>query len=725
MINQVTDGPKWLNEFLNSNGVVKETYRLENKNVDIYSSLLDLASRGTFPVFLPCDDGYTFYAIASNARELIELRLVLRSFLGAIYINHDFFIIKNSECPVEQKLLEAFPEGVIKFSMLDSLKSDLNAQRKLYDNLLAIIHLYEKRPNIALKTSRPIGRILRDFFTACHNTDGISATGLFTEIKYSGAISQRNLLSLEVQALAASQKWLDILNYSQLGHLIAGRVPNKIYSIILQALGYSCLNRVLDGNDYTEESYNNVKQVTGSLSSLFLKPPLYGDNDAYTIDWKRWAICASVHGFSDIEKLLPDSIDSDWLSKLMAWSGLKGSISNVQPNASLNIKSISVNGYNTPTCLDDATELLSLSLTAKSDVLENIFNALDSMPDDLLEELSKLPRPSMLWNLLKEEYFSRQRGWLNWFTDLIQAKNNVDVLGGEVVSNYENWNINTFDQKAIYQLLQNGLSEEKSMILRNALPLLLNWLDQNDIVINNVDFWILYLEIFSLDDSASIHDLSLAGQLASRILSQNLSKDHYARLLEAIEVLWSKSGSVNGFDNLLEIYEILFESVRPSPNLLDNFWNDIIQKFALKNWARLDVSQQYLTKSLAEEILGTGILSVFPSPEIEKDTLPVNTIIDFKGVTLGIYTLTETSALRAKGILESMFKGLNVELNHDHASTERLKNLAHKAKYFIFSTSSAKHQAFYSVSNIRNDLIYPKGKGASSLINAFIEHINI
>lgn len=723
MINQVTDVPKWLNEFLSSNGVVKETYRLENKNVDIYSSLLDLASRGTFPVFLPRDDSYTFYALASNARELIELRLVLRSFLGAIYINHDFFIIKNSECPVELKLLEAFPEGVIKFSMLDSLKSDFNAQRKVHDNLVAIIRLYEKRPNIALKTSRPIGRILRDFFTACHNADGISATGLFTEIKYSGAISQRNLLSLEVQALAASQKWSDILNYNQLGHLIAGRVPNKIYSIILQALGYSCLNQVLDGDDYTEESYNNVKQVTGSLSSLFLKPPLYGDNDAYIIDWKRWAICASVHGFSDIEKLLPDSIDSDWLSKLMAWTGLKESISSVQPSAPLNIKSISVNVYNTPTCLEEATDLLSLSLTAKSDVLENIFNALDGMSDDLLEELSKLPRPSMLWNLLKEEYFSRQRGWLNWFTDLIQAKNNFDVLGGEVVSNYENWNINTFDQKAIYQLLQNGFSEEKSMILRNALPLLLNWLDQNDIVINNVDFWILYLEIFSLDDSASIHDLTLAGQLTSRILSQNLSKDHYARLLEAIEVLWIKSGSVNGFDNLLEIYEILFESVRPLPNLLDNFWNDVIQKFALKNWARLDVSQQYLTKNLAVELFGSDISDTFSSQESSIEPKFIGKSNDFKGVVVAIYTLTETSARRAKNILETMFKGLNVELNHDHTSTDALKNLTRKANYFIFSANSAKHQAFYSVSSMRNDLIYPKGKGASSLINAFIEHI--
>lgn len=717
MTEEITDVPNWLDQYFSSQTEVNksEVYKSGKLNIESYVSLINSACNRTYPIFLPCDDNHTFFALALSARELIELRLVLRSFLGSVYIQQSILILKHSDSQSENILLDKFPEGIIKFSLLDKYKFDLDKQRLIHDALLSVIRLYANRPSIKLKTPRPIGRILRDFFTACNVDDGVSAFEFFNEIKNSGVISQRNLFSLEVQALAASQKWEEILDYGQLGPLIAGRVSNRIYSLILLALGGSCLNQVLVEGVYTQETYDNVKQVTGSLCLLFLKPPSYGDNKAFIDDWKRWAICASVHGFSDLDRFIPASVDAVWVSQLKTWAGLPQVISS---------KKTTVNISQTLSSLNDVTELLMKSVTADSDEIEKIFNALNDMSDSLQQELSKLPRLNMIWGMLKEEYFSGQRGWINWFTDLIEAKK-IDILENELVSNFENWNANTFDQKKIYALLQKGLSEERSIILRNALPVLLSWLDKHDVVIDNVDFWIIYLEIFSLDDSASVQDMSLAGQLSSRILLQTLSKDQYASLLEAIDILWTKSGSINRFDSLLEIYEILFESVRPSPNLLSSFWNDTIQKFALVNWTRLNITQQYLTKSLAEEMLGTGILSIFPSVEIDDDIPPVNTITDFNGVILGIYTLTETSAYRAKSILETMFKGLKVELNHDHASTEGLKNLARKAKYFIFSTSSAKHQAFYSVSSIRNDLIYPKGKGASSLINAFIEHINI
>jgi hypothetical protein len=45
---------------------------------------------------------------------------------------------------------------------------------------------------------------------------------------------------------------------------------------------------------------------------------------------------------------------------------------------------------------------------------------------------------------------------------------------------------------------------------------------------------------------------------------------------------------------------------------------------------------------------------------------------------------------------------------------------AKKADYFIFVNGSSKHQAFYTVTNCRKDIIYPAVKGASSIVAAFI-----
>ena len=70
-----------------------------------------------------------------------------------------------------------------------------------------------------------------------------------------------------------------------------------------------------------------------------------------------------------------------------------------------------------------------------------------------------------------------------------------------------------------------------------------------------------------------------------------------------------------------------------------------------------------------------------------------------------------------------LYPGLKVEINHDHVSTPALINLAKKADFFIFSSDSSKHQAFYTVSDYRKDIIYPAGKGASSIVAAFAQSL--
>ena len=79
--------------------------------------------------------------------------------------------------------------------------------------------------------------------------------------------------------------------------------------------------------------------------------------------------------------------------------------------------------------------------------------------------------------------------------------------------------------------------------------------------------------------------------------------------------------------------------------------------------------------------------------------------------------------MRAKDMLENLFDGLLIYLNHDHVATPALENLAEKAEYFVFAAKSAKHQAFYAVTNIRSDIIYPQGKGASSIVREFVSQV--
>ncbi|RRV47823.1 hypothetical protein EGJ09_07375 [Pseudomonas sp. p106] len=101
----------------------------------------------------------------------------------------------------------------------------------------------------------------------------------------------------------------------------------------------------------------------------------------------------------------------------------------------------------------------------------------------------------------------------------------------------------------------------------------------------------------------------------------------------------------------------------------------------------------------------------------------IRSVPDLQGKLLAIYTLTEGAARRARDVLEIIFKGLKVEINSDHSSTPALCHLAKTADYFVFSSRSSKHQAFYPVISVRKDIIYPHGKGASSIIREFIEGV--
>ncbi len=94
------------------------------------------------------------------------------------------------------------------------------------------------------------------------------------------------------------------------------------------------------------------------------------------------------------------------------------------------------------------------------------------------------------------------------------------------------------------------------------------------------------------------------------------------------------------------------------------------------------------------------------------------------GKKLAIYTLTEGAGRRAKIILTGLFPQLDIRLNHDTSATDALLNLASTADYFIFASRSAAHQAFYPVTRKRNDILYPEGKGSSSIISAFINALS-
>ena len=97
---------------------------------------------------------------------------------------------------------------------------------------------------------------------------------------------------------------------------------------------------------------------------------------------------------------------------------------------------------------------------------------------------------------------------------------------------------------------------------------------------------------------------------------------------------------------------------------------------------------------------------------------------NFSGI-IGIYSLIETAAIRARQFLRKLLPNARVEINADMASTDRLKHLASNADIFVFAWRSSKYQAYYAVKDARGDrnTLLPLGKGSASILECVLAEL--
>lgn len=721
----MSSSPGWLQRFFASDNqivldrVLSSSNPYEPRFQALLQPLIASAVEGDWPMLLPVsrDGKLYFYGAEQDLRSLEELRQVLQASLGSADTYPDYRLIKDTEDEAERILLEQAPAGLIRIDLLARTQSEFVYRQRVFQGLATVLALYRQRPRMATSFKRPLGRILRDFFAACQLKDGSAASRLFEELKATGNFSQRNLISLELQTLEAERRWTDIVDHPRLIDFLGGRIPVSVVSLLLRALGHLGTDSLLERGAFGCASLEQLRLLYRPLSPLFATPPLLEVRECFVSDWMRWAVGAGVLGYSEGLLDLPNFVDSDWLDQLREWVGL--SIDN-EPLliAAQTFPKVEITE---PQNFDEFRLLLERSLSSSMQELQEIWLALQLASEQLRSRLIAYPRLQFVWEDLSQTFDgSRERGWQGWLGRLEDVSADPEVLIRDLQEQSQNWSVESFSETELSRRLHGSTCT--GILLRDSLPLLLDWLDSRQLLCS-ADFWLEWLELLALDDLVNPSDVLLAGQVVQRFLSRPSQLDDRIRLGEALEVLWEKGGSVTAYPGMLEIIELLLEESQPGQHMLQKLWL-VLQGFAVNRWARLELSQRYLTKSLAREILGQDCEANFPralTQDVDSDNSAFGPAT-MSGKTLAIYSLTEGAARRAKAVLEDMFAGLDVELNHDHTATPALLHLAKKASYFLFVAGSAKHQAFYPVSRIRQDLIYPLGRGASSIIDAFCNY---
>ena len=125
---------------------------------------------------------------------------------------------------------------------------------------------------------------------------------------------------------------------------------------------------------------------------------------------------------------------------------------------------------------------------------------------------------------------------------------------------------------------------------------------------------------------------------------------------------------------------------------------------------------------LAKDYGCADLLEAFPFPE--EGNAETVARADFDGL-IGIYTLTEPAAQRARQFLRNLLPLARVEVSADVVATEKLKHLAANADIFVFAWKSSKHQAYYAVKEARRNrqTLLPLGKGSASILDCVFREL--
>lgn len=665
-----------------------------------------------------------FYLITHNSRELVEIKNIMQAYLGRVNTIIDPVIYDKGDDKSENIIINNVPHGFIKLNIPPELsQSHKETVYEILQTLTKVIEQYQNRPVIYSTIKRSVGRILRDFFVACDNQDKKAVEQFYEELKESGQLNAANLLSLEFQKYAAGNQWIAIIEHPRLKDISSLKYSNTIVEILLKTL----LHTKCKSTNPNDHDIEDLSSALSELSPIFYRPPKLPDSDEFLVLWKIWAIGAFSLGYTEVYRYLPKILlDDEWTKELYEWAVHdlpKESLQQKKISESLHYrtsisteKSASEASEDTQPTKDNAIALLKESLTCSQQECLDIYNKLNTYPSHIISDIVNHHPIKILYEDLngRFNYKSKINNWFDWLNRLVEDANNITLL--EIANEDSlNWSVNNWDENKIIDLLDKLDEKANNETFRDVLPILLKWLVFHRVKVS-ADFIERILLSLATDDIYSIQDLALMTDYFTLLNNSTYTISNYNNALVALETCWDKVKSIRSVDSVIETFDGILEGPCPNKNAIVVFWNSV-QQFCINEWFKLSEQQKLLLKGISEEILDSSDHLIVEKEEEEAVVKP-----DFSGKKLAIYTLTEGAGKRAKAVLTELFSGLEVILNHDKVATKALENLASTSDYFIFSAKSASHQAFYPVTNIRDDIIYPTGKGSSSIVRCFDEY---
>lgn len=694
------------------------------------------------PAFRPGTANPRWYAIGFNDAQAEALRAELTAFLGPVgsdYLGRRAVVDTSDAVDVAAFKWSGGP-FVYRFDVIPGSRAVVRAAM---ERLQQVWRLRPNRPSFVYRTT---AALLREFFSALTNNDPLASQRWLTEIGQSGRLSVENLRFLEIDRLGAHGFWDELALHPQLSLLVAIRRPRRVTALLIEALWRGELAHFLAERKPAEAvehmrmrflpRYEGLLRARGTLAqscvvttfllaAVAMVPPrreqipvLLAELPTGTPE-HEFALavikCAAVYATAaavpaidpvrEARRLVADKdFDTAWARALR----------------------LPVTTEVVEILLDCATELFTSD--AAGVALERFSRLSLEGRSGIARQRRYNQQREALERLVAAGGQAAPSDWEAWL-DVLSAEPSWTQALVIAQSAVEEWAINPYRSdpsrsRRLADRLQT-VSAEVSPTLRFALPHVARFFLPDSV--GDSAFVPIYqsiLLLLAVDEKFGGEDWLLAQNLGTAILDTGPSTAVYSEAVDSLTAIWQSRGEIARLDWALDTLDYLTGAPSLDDGVRGNFFQAVWQTFNAQS-RRVAAPQRELFRLLCHDLgrqADFEALTALPDATVSS-TRPISTNA-LRGKIVGIYTLTETAAVRAKAVIEQQFDAVDVRLNHDFGGTNRLESLAKEADYLLVVAKSAKHAATDFIKQKRprtkSEIIYPSGKGSSSIVTALL-----
>lgn len=746
------DDLKWLKCFY-SEGSLISWKTIEENNIPPnyvqqilpWLTRLKLNEDGTSLV-LPKLDTYgqnVWYGMATDDKLFSQLINEIMSFIGPSYSDFRGESAKLTEDdPLECALKSRFGKRVIKFSASDTIQRE-----SIITALQQYLAVISRRPEIKDRAQRPFGKVRNEFDLALLSGNEVRASHILKELESSGRINAEQQKCLEIRFLAGLGRGEELArNHALLNSVIDISLPPVTLVDLILALYETFIEPIENDADFSHVSLSFKRDISKSYGSLFrerkgirnpkvlrafLLSELVQENPDVTRAKSIWAAYP--------EQGQGIKLAESWLHRLL-------------PNENHNLE---------PSKSDTRIAQVRQAILDEDYVLAASF-CFDLLPDiwayksllrcadesgvqdlvgQVLLELEKVPKIIDNFSEKDKARFAKLKGgtsesntilindWITW-ADFVST--NPDPVSSIAVlrDSIPKWPVDFFLNngshcKELARVIGNANSTAAEEVYREALPLMIDFFSEQPEKPTRelLPIYAVLITKLVYPGSLSEDELEITSSLVQSLLMTGPSKNEYQECLTDLTEIIRSNKAPAHLDWVLNISELI--SFYPAPdggNARLNIFTEVMV-YVESIAHRITSVQKSVFESIAKDYGCFDSITWLRGEAPEFEGAIENN--DFNGL-IGIYTLTEGAAHRAKSILKKIYPNAKVEINSDFVETDSLVNLAKTADIFVFAWKSSKHQAYYCVKKARHgkcDLILPSGKGASSIIQSCNEAI--